>query len=288
MFTLCYRNLLLYFRNKSGVFFSLLAALISFILYIAFLKDTIAGSLGRIPGHTTFLDLWLIGGTLGITAITTTLSALSQRVEDHEKDTENDFILTGTSRFKLAFGYVLSATVISFVMQIIVFLVMYGYFYLVDDLSISLSKIFVLISLMAIGSIVNALVSTVIMMFVHNRNTLNAIASLVGTVSGFLVGAYIPIGILPEFAQFLVKLTPGSYVASLYRQTLLNDDMIELFPKEMQRNAFSEELGIQLKWDHLLNFNQSLLVTIGLFVFFLSIVLVVEYKTSNRMSKLDH
>ena len=107
-------------------------------------------------------------------------------------------------------------------------------------------------------------------------------------VSGFLVGAYIPIGILPEFAQFLVKLTPGSYVASLYRQTLLNDDMIELFPKEMQRNAFSEELGIQLKWDHLLNFNQSLLVTIGLFVFFLSIVLVVEYKTSNRMSKLDH
>lgn len=288
MFTLCYRNLLLYFRNKSGVFFSLLAALISFILYIAFLKDTIAGSLGRIPGHTTFLDLWLIGGTLGITAITTTLSALSQRVEDHEKDTENDFILTGTSRFKLAFGYVLSATVISFVMQIIVFLVMYGYFYLVDDLSISLSKIFVLISLMAIGSIVNALVSTVIMMFVHNRNTLNAIASLVGTVSGFLVGAYIPIGILPEFAQFLVKLTPGSYVASLYRQTLLNDDMIELFPKEMQRNAFSEELGIQLKWDNLLNFNQSLLVTIGLFVFFLSIVLVVEYKTSNRMSKLDH
>nr|CCC57303.1 ABC superfamily ATP binding cassette transporter permease protein [Weissella thailandensis fsh4-2] len=288
MLTLCYRNLLLYFRNKSGVFFSLLAALISFILYIAFLKDTIAGSWGRIPGHTAFLDLWLIGGTLGITAITTTLSALSQRVEDHEKDTANDFILTGTSRFQLAFGYVLSATVISFVMQIIVFLVMYGYFYIVDDLNISLSKIFVLIGLMTIGSILNALVSTIIMMFVHNRNTLNAIASLVGTVSGFLVGAYIPIGILPEFAQFLVKLTPGSYVASLYRQTLLNDDMIDLFPKEAQRNDFSEELGIQLKWDHLLNFNQSLLTTIGLFVLFLMIVLIVEYKASKQMSKLNH
>ncbi|MBU7556109.1 ABC transporter permease [Weissella paramesenteroides] len=288
MFILCYRNLLLYFRNKSGVFFSLLAAIISFILYIAFLKDTIAGNWGRIPGHTAFLDLWLIGGTLGITAITTTLSALSQKVEDHEKDTENDFILTGTSRFKLTFGYVLSAAVISYIMQIVVFVVMYVYFHFVDDLSIALSKIVMLIGLMVLGSVVNALVSAVIMIFVHNRNTLNAIASLVGTVSGFLVGAYIPIGILPEFAQFLVKLTPGSYVASLYRQTLLNDDMVDLFPKVTQRNEFSEELGIQLKWDHLLNFNQSLMTTIGLFVLFLIIVLVVEYRISNKMNKLDY
>ncbi|MFP7152832.1 ABC transporter permease [uncultured Weissella sp.] len=288
MFILCYRNLLLYFRNKSGVFFSLLAAIISFILYIAFLKDTIAGNWGRIPGHTAFLDLWLIGGTLGITAITTTLSALSQKVEDHEKDTENDFILTGTSRFKLTFGYVLSAAVISYIMQIVVFVVMYVYFHFVDDLSIALSKIVMLIGLMVLGSVVNALVSAVIMIFVHNRNTLNAIASLVGTVSGFLVGAYIPIGILPEFAQFLVKLTPGSYVASLYRQTLLNDDMVDLFPKVAQRNEFSEELGIQLKWDHLLNFNQSLMTTIGLFVLFLIIVLVVEYRISNKMNKLDY
>ncbi|KAA8439873.1 ABC transporter permease [Weissella paramesenteroides] len=288
MFILCYRNLLLYFRNKSGVFFSLLAAIISFILYIAFLKDTIAGNWGRIPGHNAFLDLWLIGGTLGITAITTTLSALSQKVEDHEKDTENDFILTGTSRFKLTFGYVLSAAVISYIMQIVVFVVMYVYFHFVDDLSIALSKIVMLIGLMVLGSVVNALVSTVIMIFVHNRNTLNAIASLVGTVSGFLVGAYIPIGILPEFAQFLVKLTPGSYVASLYRQTLLNDDMVDLFPKVAQRNEFSEELGIQLKWDHLLNFNQSLMTTIGLFVLFLIIVLVVEYRISNKMNKLDY
>ncbi|SCB73218.1 ABC transporter permease [Weissella bombi] len=288
MIILCYRNLLLYFRNKSGVFFSLLAAIISFILYIAFLKDTIAGNWGRIPGHTAFLDLWLIGGTLGITAMTTTLSALSQKVEDHEKNTENDFILTGTSRFKLTFGYVLSAAIISYIMQIVVFVVMYVYFHFVDDLSIPLPKIVVLVGLMVLGSVVNALVSAVIMIFVHNRNTLNAIASLVGTVSGFLVGAYIPIGILPEFAQFLVKLTPGSYIASLYRQTLLNDDMIDLFPKLAQRNEFSEELGIQLKWDHLLNFNQSLIIIIGLFVLFLIIVLIVEYRISNKMNKLDY
>lgn len=130
MWNLCYRNLLLYFRNKSEVFFSLLGALISFILYVAFLQDTIAGDWKNFPGHTEFLDLWLIGGTLGITAITTTLSSLSQRVEDHERNTDNDFLLTGASHFQLDFGYVLSAAIIGFVMQIIVFGVMFFVFLL--------------------------------------------------------------------------------------------------------------------------------------------------------------
>lgn len=38
MIALTKRNLLLYFRNRPGVFFSLLAAMISFLLYIVFLK----------------------------------------------------------------------------------------------------------------------------------------------------------------------------------------------------------------------------------------------------------
>ena len=38
MLALLKRNFLLYFRNRSGVFFSLLGALISFILYIIFLQ----------------------------------------------------------------------------------------------------------------------------------------------------------------------------------------------------------------------------------------------------------
>ncbi len=40
MITLTRRNLLLYFRNRPGVFFSLLGAMISFLLYIVFLKKS--------------------------------------------------------------------------------------------------------------------------------------------------------------------------------------------------------------------------------------------------------
>lgn len=38
MLSLCKRNLLLYFRDKSGVFFSILGAMISLVLYVIFIK----------------------------------------------------------------------------------------------------------------------------------------------------------------------------------------------------------------------------------------------------------
>ena len=50
------RCLRLYFIQKSRVFFSLLGALITFILYLAFLKDNMASSWPQLPGVNTFLD----------------------------------------------------------------------------------------------------------------------------------------------------------------------------------------------------------------------------------------
>ncbi len=37
------RNLLLFFRNRAGVFFSVLGALIAFVLYLVFLKKNMTG-----------------------------------------------------------------------------------------------------------------------------------------------------------------------------------------------------------------------------------------------------
>ncbi|MEI5839980.1 hypothetical protein [Lacticaseibacillus rhamnosus] len=36
------RNLLLFFRNRAGVFFSVLGALIAFLLYLVFLKKSMS------------------------------------------------------------------------------------------------------------------------------------------------------------------------------------------------------------------------------------------------------
>ena len=51
MLALLKRNFLLYFRNRSGVFFSLLGALISFVLYIIFLQKNLTDAWAQLPNR---------------------------------------------------------------------------------------------------------------------------------------------------------------------------------------------------------------------------------------------
>ncbi|MDN6769773.1 MAG: ABC transporter permease, partial [Lactococcus sp.] len=53
--------------------------------------------------------------------------------------------------------------------------------------------------------------------------------TLVGTLSGFLSGVYVPIGALPEMAQTIMKCYPGAYSASLFRQILLDEQLKTTF-----------------------------------------------------------
>ena len=97
MLPLIRRNLKLFFRNRAGVFFSLLGALISFGLFIIFLKSNMLDSWKQLQHPARVLDLWVIGGTLAVASITTTLSALSRMVSDLEYRVFDDLILTGLS-----------------------------------------------------------------------------------------------------------------------------------------------------------------------------------------------
>ena len=123
------RNLKLYFSNKMIVFFSLLGALIAFGLYIVFLQKNMQDSWSGSPHLEEILDNWVIGSTLAITSITTIWTGIVRLVHDRENQKLEDFLLTDTSRFKLYLGYLMSASVIGFIMQAFMFVVMELYFY---------------------------------------------------------------------------------------------------------------------------------------------------------------
>ncbi|MGZ1405611.1 hypothetical protein ACXO9C_08200 [Lactobacillus delbrueckii subsp. bulgaricus] len=53
------------------------------------------------------------------------------------------------------------------------------------------------------------------------NSSYSAASTIVGTLIGFLVGAYIPIGSLPDNVQWLVKYFPCAHSAVLYRQLLM-------------------------------------------------------------------
>ena len=260
MLALLKRNFLLYFRNRSGVFFSLLGALISFILYIIFLQKNLTDAWAQLPNSGPLLNNWLMSGTLAVTGITTSLAALTQLVKDRERQVDQDLYLSNHGKWRLAFSYLASAIIISFAMQVLMYVLMCGYFREVPTLSI-LPEVLLI---MLLSSLLSSLVNAIFVCFFQSVDSLGKFATIVGTASGFLVGTYVPLGVLPNFAQLLMKCTPATYIAALYRQVLMKETLSETFNgQDKLLQEFQEKMGVQLKWQGLLTKENTYLIVLG-------------------------
>lgn len=288
MLALIKRNYLLYFRNRSGVLLSLLSAAISFILYLVFLKQGMHRDWAQLPQANQLLDNWLISGTLALTGITTTLAGLNQLVWDRERQIQTDLLLTDAGPLQLQVSYLVSATIVGIVMQLLMFFGMWGYFNAADGLTISGSELLAVFGLIVVSAAFATLVNAVILKRVRAVDNLGKIATILGTAAGFLVGIYIPVGSLPSFAQTLVKLTPGSYVASLYRQALMSDTLNHVFNHQMMAQAHFERLmGVRLNWSGLLTTSQTYQIMGYIFLGCLLAVLIAPYRQRRRIQRLN-
>ena len=260
MLALLKRNFLLYFRNRSGVFFSLLGALISFILYIIFLQKNLTDAWNQLPNSGPLLNNWLMSGTLAVTGITTSLAALTQLVKDREHQVDQDLYLSNHGKWRLPFSYLASAIIISFAMQVLMYVLMCSYFREVPKLYILPE----LLLIMMLSSLLSSLVNAILVYFFQSVDSLGKFATIVGTASGFLVGTYVPLGVLPDFAQLLMKCTPATYIAALYRQVLMKETLSETFKgQDNLLQEFQEKMGVQLKWQGLLTKENTYLIVLG-------------------------
>ena len=273
MLALLKRNFILYFRNRSGVFFSLLGALISFLLYIIFLQKNLTDAWSQLPDNTNLLNNWLMGGTLAVTGITTSFTALTQMVQDRENQVDQDLFLTDLGSWGLQVSYLISSIIISFVMQVFMFAVMSLYF----KESPVISHLPEIALIMLLSSLISSLVNVLLIYRFQSVDSLGKLATIVGTASGFLVGTYVPIGVLPDFAQIIMKCTPATYIASLYRQVLMKEPLETTFTGNSGLlQEFQEKMGIQINWQELLTKEETyfIVVIISLVAIFLWILFV--------------
>ena len=259
MLALLKRNFILYFRNRSGVFFSLLGALISFLLYIIFLQKNLTDAWSQLPDNTNLLNNWLMGGTLAVTGITTSFTALTQMVQDRENQVDQDLFLTDLGSWGLQVSYLISSIVISFVMQVFMYAVMSFYF----KESPVISHLPEIALIMLLSSLISSLVNVLLIYRFQSVDSLGKLATIVGTASGFLVGTYIPIGVLPDSAQFFMKCTPATYIASLYRQVLMKEWLETAFSgNNSLLQEFQEKMGIQINWQELLTKEETYFIVV--------------------------
>lgn len=251
VFTITGRNLRLFFRDRAGVVFSLLGALIVFLLYALFLADlqvsSIAASLpdAEPSDVRSFVDTWMFAGIIAMTSMSTSLGALNVVVEDTATGRFRDFMVSPIRRWQLVLGYLLATVVVALTMSVIVLGVSLAYLAIVDGVTIDPGPLLVALTWVGLSSVTFAALWAFVVSFVRTTAAYSALATVVGTVIGFLAGAFIAVGLFPAAVRDVVNALPFAQSAMLVRQELTDETLRALVGDEVAAIApISEFYGI--------------------------------------------
>ena len=255
------RNLKLYFRDRSAVFFSLLSMIITIALMVFFLGnmniDVITDLLGQFPNRDYVEDeknarlliySWTSAGIISMNAVTVTLAVYSTMLKDRVSGKLNSIYTAPVSRTIITVGYIATAWIAATIVCIFTLAVteMYG---IIQGLEVySIAQHIHILGIICMNSFVYATFMYLLALIAKSEGAWSGIGTLVGTLVGFLGAIYIPIGSLSDSIQSLLKCTPIIYSTALFRKMMLESILKHTFrgiPKDVTKQ-YREAMGIDI------------------------------------------
>ena len=229
------RNLLLFFKDKQSIIFSLLTSMIVLALYLLFLKDTFVNAMdsaiNQFPDLSSLIDkndkdmfanLILLTGILGSTMITVPYNCLITLVKDRENKVDYDILATPLKRGQIILSYFVSAALSSVILTGIILAVGLATICMHGDIYLGTIDILKAFGVVALGSISATSIFMIIVLFLKSVSASGAFFGLLSAVSGFIIGAYIPISQFSESVQTVCNIFPASQITIVLRNVLIN------------------------------------------------------------------
>ena len=234
------RNLLVFFKDKTMIFFSMLTPLIIFILYLLFLKATFLHSMESSTealmtlGLVTSGDLealtggLLLAGIMGSALITIPYNCLTTLVNDRASGIDVDVTATPLSRVQIILAYFTASTISAILMASVILgaglLILQG----AHPMHLSLQSILMLFAILMIGAISSTAIFMIIVLFLKSSSASGAFLGILSAASGFVIGAYIPLANFASGIQNFCHLLPATKVTILIRRHLLTDLLTQI------------------------------------------------------------
>lgn len=285
MINLMRRNWKLYIRDRAAVLYSMLGVFIMIGLYVLFLGDNMVSFIGDMPDGRFLVDSWIMAGLVGVTTITTTLGALGTIVEDRDRKIDKDFRASPLKRWQISGGYMASAVLVGFFMSCVTLVLAEVYIVVKGGSLLPLGDLLKVLALILLSTITAVSLLFPLITSVKSTGSFGGISTVVGTLSGFITGMYIPIGEVGVAIQWVMKCFPMTHAVVLLRQVMTAVPRSTIFagaPAAVEAEM-SEYIGIVLRfgdtvlqpWMHVV----VLLATTAIF-FGLSVWLVSRSKAS--------
>lgn len=275
------RNLKVFFRDKTAVFFSLLAVLIVLGLYIFFLGDVWIDSFPNIKGVKNLMNCWIIAGLIGVTSVTANMGAFGTMIEDKSKNKIKDFYVSPIKKSKIVGGYIISSFIVGSMMSVVTLIIsqIYLVYSGVDVLNFKeLTEVFLIILMTSLSN--SAMILFIVSLF-SSEKAFSTASTIIGTLIGFITGIYLPISMLPDSVQIIVKLFPTSHGISILRQIFMKKQMDISFADVPTNyiNEFKESMGVVYYInDKLVSNTASVFILIASTIIFFFLAVLILYK----------
>ena len=275
------RNLKVFFRDKTAAFFSLLAVLIVLGLYIFFLGDVWVDSFPNIKGVKNLMNCWIIARLIGVTSVTANMGAFGTMIEDKSKNKIKDFYVSPIKKSKIVGGYIISSFIVGSMMSVVTLIIsqIYLVYSGVDVLNFKeLTEVFLIILMTSLSN--SAMILFIVSLF-SSEKAFSTASTIVGTLIGFITGIYLPISMLPDSVQIIVKLFPTSHGISILRQIFMKKQMDISFADVPTNyiNEFKESMGVVYYInDKLVSNTTSVFILIASTIIFFFLAVLILYK----------
>lgn len=256
--SLLQRDIKIFYRTRGNLFFSLLSVLILIVLHFAIFRDTYtdawAAVTAHIPGLTIqreylqwIADSLMFSAIIPIGAVTISLTTLGLMVADREKNSLSDFLVAPIRRNSLLASYLFSSFIVGFVMLGGLLMFFQVYFVLMYSISFTLTQVG-LILLVTLGSLLFGNIFMLLLIsFLKTQQSLTAIGAIVGVLTGFVTGAYIPLGMFGETVGNIFSALPFAQLTVLSRGAFLHSlECVTPLSHEILSGEIARDFGIEL------------------------------------------
>lgn len=260
MGSLLKRNILIFVRDRSAVFSSILSMLIMLGLMALFLgnmstEDVIA-VLNKAGGerdavqdraHAKYLvQMWSLAGILTTNAVTVTMTVMGNMIKDKTTSRLASLFMTPVSRLRIALGYVLSAWIIGIMMCLVTLTAAQGYMAASGQPLLAGEACVKLAGMIALNTFVYAAIAYLAALFIDSESAWSGLLTITGTLVGFVGAIYLPMAALPEKVASVLKYLPVLHGASMMRRVCTQAAAETAFAglPETLVDAFNEKMGV--------------------------------------------
>ncbi|GHV34601.1 ABC transporter permease [Clostridia bacterium] len=233
--TLTRRSVTLYLRDKQAVFYSFLSTIILIALYFLFIAGIYASSFDEAaPGLFTkeaqyfIIYMQMMAGVLVLNSVSLALGVFGTVAKDFETRRTDSFMLTKATPSQLQISYFAAAYIVSFVMNLLTWLVSLVLIFEVTGYAVSVAAILVSIGVLAVCSLLSCSLMLFVTALVKSSTAIGVINGIAGTFLGFLCGIYLPYGNLGKTAEMIGSVLPFTHLIIWLKQTVLKSAFVQV------------------------------------------------------------